>query len=129
MNSSAPRKKLISELKRVCEELKKVPREFTSLDLSHCNLKSIDKDMRKRFGEFAKLAELILYDCGLTTLAELPPFPELRSLSLIGNSIKDKEVVHLTKYPRLSKLVLTDNEIESLDVFGALGRLRSLEHL
>lgn len=85
--------------------------------------------MRKRFGEFSKLAELILYDCGLTTLAELPQFPELRSLSLIGNNIKDKEIIHLTKYPRLSKLVLTDNEIESLEVFAALGRLRSLEHL
>jgi hypothetical protein len=75
MNSTAPRKKLISELKRVCEELKKVPREFTSLDLSHCNLNPITKDMRKRFGEFARLAELILYDCGLTTLADLPAFP------------------------------------------------------
>jgi Leucine-rich repeat (LRR) protein len=95
-----------------------MPREFTSLDLSHSNLSQISKDMKKRFGEFAKLAELILYDCGLTTLEGLPIFPELRSLSLIGNALTDKEVHHLVKYPRLSKLVLSENLIESMDIFS-----------
>jgi hypothetical protein len=52
-----------------------MPREFTSLDLTHINLNDINKESRKRFGEFAKLSELTLNECGITSLRDLPLFP------------------------------------------------------
>lgn len=70
---------------------------------------------------FPQLRTLSLVDLGLTTLDALPPLPNLRSLSLAGNPLRQTVELRAESFPQLEYVELRRTGLRSVPAGLALG--------
>jgi Leucine-rich repeat (LRR) protein len=76
--------------------------------------------------ELTSLENLIIAECDLVSLDNLPDCPQLLELDISSNAIKDEDLKILAKYPKLTKLNIADNKIAKLDTIKCLKNHKKL---
>ena len=92
------------------------------LDLTGCRFST---DSLSVIASLPALQELVLSDCGLSTLSGLEKAQNLTSLNLNSNTVRNLEP--LKNLTRLQELVLSHNAITDLTVLGGLPNLVKLD--
>ena len=85
--------------------------------------------MKEEIEKCKNLSELIMNECELETLDNLPEIETLTSLDLTTNKLKGSHIIYLKKYPQLGLLYLIENYIETTNVFNHLKDLKYLYKL
>jgi len=111
--------------KRIELEMRSRPAsEITSLNLDNCR----STQVVGLTDEFANLEVLSLINVGLTNLKGFPKLPELRKLELSENRLSGG-LENLAGCPNLKSLKLSGNKIKDLKILEPLKSLRNLRSL
>jgi len=81
----------------------------------------LSKEQKEDLEKYKKLIHLTMNGVGLKNLENFPKLPELNILELSNNHLTGKDLHRLvTLYPKLYKVKLNNNKIDSLDDFKGL---------
>lgn len=99
------------------------------MDLSGNQLKTFTPEMKKLLEQCKNLQTLILCECDLVSLQNLPKLPQLTFLDISTNSLSDQEISKLAIYDKLTELSIADNKIQKLQTIKQLSSLKKLQSL
>ena len=92
------------------------------LDLSGCRFPADDLSV---LADLPELTELVLSDCGISTIAALEGAPKLSVLDLSSNTVRNLEP--LSGISTLTELYLQHNALTSLDALAPISGLKRLD--
>ena len=92
-------------------------------------IREINKDIKDYIEVFSNVEKLAMSSCKLSSLKNLPCFPNLTKIELNDNYLTEKEIIKLCQYPMLSELYIANNRINSFEELKGLSKMRELHLL
>ena len=117
-------------LKQFADEVHVKPENLQELDLDDQQIHELTESDMKALSKCHNLVRLSIGDNGLKKVnANFPSLPKLTMLDLRGNDLNSDVLGSISRLTNLSVLMLTHNQIKTLDKFSNLKGLTHLQFL
>lgn len=101
-------------IKLIIKERKEPAEKIKELDLGGERIGQITPEVKTLLEKFKNLECLVLSECDISSLDNLPQLPHIQDLDLSSNNLTDSEIKKIAIYPKLVSLNIADNKISKL---------------